>query len=285
MNDKVSIIVPCYNQAQFLSQCLDSILAQTYTDSECIVVDDGSCVNSFDLAKEYCRKDSRFKCIHQENQGPSVARNNGILQSKGEFILPLDADDKIAETYLEKALLIFETQPDVKLVYSQAELFGDVNELWQLPPYSYEELLWGNMIFCSALYRRRDYDKTNGYNPNMKNGLEDWDFWLSFLLPLDKVYQIEEVLFYYRKKEFSRTKFVEKNEQLLLRDVYNNHKELYAPYLSDIIFFHNVHSINECIVSDAIQKGEDNIRSTKAYRLGKILLKPLNWLRNIVNKE
>ena len=61
MNDKVSIIVPCYNQAQFLSQCLDSILAQTYTDWECIVIDDGSSDNSFDLAKEYCRKDSRFK--------------------------------------------------------------------------------------------------------------------------------------------------------------------------------------------------------------------------------
>lgn len=285
MNDKVSIIVPCYNQAQFLSQCLDSILAQTYTNWECIIINDGSLDNSQQVIEAYVSRDTRIRYVYQENQGPSVARNNGILQSKGEFILPLDADDKIAETYLEKALSIFETQPDVKLVYCKAELYGDVNELWQLPPYSYEELLWGNMIFCSALYRRSDYDKTNGYNPNMKEGLEDWDFWLSFLLPSDKVYQIDEVLFYYRKKADSRTKYVEKNEKLLLRDIYNNHRELYAPYISDIIFFHNIHSINECMVSDAIQEGEDNIRSTNAYRLGKILLKPLSWLRNIVNKE
>ena len=275
----VSIIVPCYNQAQFISQCLDSILAQTYTDWECIVIDDGSSDNSFNVAKEYCRKDSRFKCIHQENQGPSVARNNGILQSKGEFILPLDADDKIAETYLEKALSVFETQPNVKLVYCKADKFGIENREWILPEYKYENLLWENMIFCSALYRRRDYDKTNGYNPNMKNGLEDWDFWLSLLQPADRVYRIEEVLFHYRVNESSRSTQVSHNiNRALLEQIYYNHKEIYAPYLHEIVFLKNEEKQFEQIKNQAVYEKEVQLRSTKAYRLGRAILKPFKWL-------
>ena len=277
MKDRVSIIVPCFNQAEFLPQCLDSILAQTYANWECIIINDGSSDNSQNVIEEYTPKDTRFQYVYQENQGPSVARNNGISHSKGKYILPLDADDWIAATYLEKALAVFENQPDIKLVYCKAELFGAVNEIWQLPPYIYENLLWGNMIFSSAVFRRSDFDKTNGYNPNMKEGLEDWDLWLSFLNPSDQVFQIDEVLFYYRKKAFSRTKYVEKNERHLLRQIYNNHRELYASYVDDIIYLHN---LNEWRIQEAEQEGENKVRSTKAYRLGNYLLKPFTWLRD-----
>ena len=103
MNPLISVIVPCYNQAQYLDECLQPVLDQTYTDWECIIVNDGSPDHTEEVAKKWLKKDPRFKYIHKENGGLSSARNAGITQAKGEWVLPLDADDKIGNLYLELA--------------------------------------------------------------------------------------------------------------------------------------------------------------------------------------
>ena len=92
----VSIIVPCYNYAALFREALDSVLAQTYDDWECIIVNDGSTDDTEEIALQYCQKDERFIYFYKENGGHSSARNYGIKKSKGEYILPLDPDDKIA---------------------------------------------------------------------------------------------------------------------------------------------------------------------------------------------
>ena len=97
---KVSIGVPVYNVAEYLPQCLDSILRQTFTDFEIILVDDGSTDGSFEICQEYAAKDSRFKLIHQENKGLADARNTIIKNVKTEFIAWVDSDDWIEENYL-----------------------------------------------------------------------------------------------------------------------------------------------------------------------------------------
>lgn len=112
MNPLVSIIVPCYNQAQYLPEALQTVLEQTYQNWECIIVNDGSPDNTELVAKEWLAKDSRFKYIYKENGGLSSARNVGIENSKGEFILPLDADDKISNNYLEECVLKFKKQSE-----------------------------------------------------------------------------------------------------------------------------------------------------------------------------
>jgi len=285
MNNKVSIIVPCYNQAEYLSETLDSVLAQTYSNWECVIVDDGSNDNSREISQKYVNKDCRFKYIYQENQGPSVARNNGIRHSDGYYILPLDADDLIADTYVEKALDVFERMPDVKLVYCQAKMFGERNEFWDLPEYEYQEIIWENMIFCTAMFSRHDFDKAGGYNPNMKDGLEDWDFWLSFLSPDDKVFRINEILFFYRIKSGSRNVQALNIEKELLRRLYHNHKDIYVSYLQDIIWYNRMIKSHELdcqkrILEKELEK-EKEVRSSKAYRLGKFLLQPLIWIRNL----
>lgn len=99
-NPLISIIVPVYNVEKYLSQCLDSILSQTYTNWEAILVDDGSKDNSGKICDEYTAKDSRFKVFHQENGGVSSARNFGIDNARGEWITFVDADDIIAENYI-----------------------------------------------------------------------------------------------------------------------------------------------------------------------------------------
>ena len=124
-NPIISIIVPCYNQAQFLSEALQSLLEQTYTNWECIIVNDGSPDHTEEVAQEWLKKDERFKYIKKENGGLSSARNAGIEIAKGDFILPLDADDKISQDYILLGLKEFEKDSHLKVVYCKAEKFGN----------------------------------------------------------------------------------------------------------------------------------------------------------------
>lgn len=96
----ISVIIPVYKVEQYLDNCLQSVLAQTYTDWECILVDDGSPDASGEICDQWHAKDGRFICIHQKNQGVSTARNNGLKQAKGEYIVFIDSDDWVGPNYL-----------------------------------------------------------------------------------------------------------------------------------------------------------------------------------------
>lgn len=271
----VSVIVPCYKQAGFLPETLEVILAQTYQNWECIVIDDGSPDNTEEVAGEYVKKDSRIKYMRQENQGVSSARNNAIRQSLGKYILPLDADDLIAPTYLEEAVDYLENHPEVKVVYCQAEKFGAVNCKWDLSDYDFNKMLFENLLFCTALFRRSDYDKCGGYNENMKAGVEDWDFWLSLLGPDDKVYRIDKVLFYYRIKEVSRNTVAKDDDKMmaLRRIIYNNHKEYYQEYVQDIISY-----VRKC---NAAQSRMDKLNNSLSMKIGRAVTLPFGKLRDL----
>jgi hypothetical protein len=192
----------------------------------------------------------------------------------------LDADDLIADTYVEKALGVFERMPDVKLVYCQAKMFGERNEFWDLPEYEYKRIIWENIIFCTAMFSRHDFDKVGGYDPNMREGLEDWDFWLSFLTPDDKVFRINEILFFYRIKSLSRNGKAINVEQNLCRKIFHNHTEIYTPYLQDIVFYKRQLLNEHNKMNKIMYERESQIRSSKAYRLGKFLLKPFSFIKN-----
>lgn len=225
-NTIVSIIVPCYNQGKYIAETLDSVKKQSYMNWECIIMDDGSTDNSKEVALSYCNEDKRFQYFYQENQGLAMTRNNGIKKSQGKYILPLDADDCIHQDYVTLAVSILEERENVKIVYSKAELFGAKTGEWILPSYSQEKMLIQNCIFCTAMFRRDDYNQTLGYNPNMKYGWEDWDFWLSLLETGGDVYHIPLVLFYYRKKEQSMIVDLSSNPekiQILKTIIVKNH--------------------------------------------------------------
>lgn len=272
---KVSVIVPCYKQAEYLPETLDSVLAQTYPAWECIIVNDGSPDNTDAIAKAYLEKDIRFKYCYQENQGLASARNNGIVNSTGEYILPLDADDMIAPTYIEKAIVRFKQYPETKLVYCKGHTFGESNHPMDLVDYNYDTFIWGNCIFCSAVYKRNDYDQTNGYNPNMAHGLEDWDFWLSLLKKEDHIFRIDEILFYYRVKEISMVKdLVSHHLEENLIQLCRNHPDIYKPYYDRLVLYHSYTEETE-----RLKKEISNIQNSNAYHLGKLLLKPLKLFK------
>lgn len=217
----VSIIIPCYNQAIYLNECLESVYNQIFIDWECIIVNDGSPDCTEEIANKWIKKDIRFKYIFQENSGVSRARNTAIKMAKGVFILPLDADDKISANYIELAINSFQENNLIKVVYCKAKKFGDEKGLWDLKPFSLFELSRENLIFCSALYRKDDWGQVGGYDTNMKDGLEDWEFWIALLKNGGLVKCLDEVGFFYRIKTESRQKQITKD----------NYKDLFE-YLS-----------------------------------------------------
>lgn len=209
---KVSIIVPCYNQAQFLDEALNSVLDQSYVNWECIIIDDGSPDNTKEVALRWCNEDKRFIYLKKENGGLSEARNTGIKSAIGEYILPLDADDKIAKNYIKHAVQSFIEDVLLKVVYCKAEKFGDEFGLWDLPQFSLFNLSRNNLIFPSGMYRKADWQAVGGYDSKMIYGWEDWEFWIALLKNGGNVKQLKEVGFYYRIKSVSMLKQIDQEK-------------------------------------------------------------------------
>ncbi len=231
MMTTISIIVPCYNQAQYLPDCLQSVVEQTYSHWECIIVNDGSLDNTEAVALEWAAKDNRIKYLKKENGGLCSARNAGISSAEGKWILPLDADDKIGKDYLKFAHDIMISKSEVGLIYANANYFGDREEVWALPEYNLKTLLRANMIYCSAFYKKEDWIRIGGYDTNMKNGWEDWEFWIHLLGTSNKkVYKLEYTGFYYRIKNDSMIYTFVRNDEILLNTikyVFKKHIDLY----------------------------------------------------------
>jgi glycosyltransferase involved in cell wall biosynthesis len=224
----VSVIIPCYNQGQYIDDAVNSVLNQTYDNFEIIIVNDGSTnPETIDILKNY--NQPKTKVIHTDNQGLASARNNGIEMATGKYILPLDADDKIGDTYLEKAVNLLEDDQDLGIVYCEAELFGSKTGKWELAEYKFPDILLDNVIFCSGFFRKSDWELVQGYKANMIYGWEDYDFWLSIINLGRKVYRIPQVLFFYRQVNNSMTKALTRDKFIYsYTQLFKNNQELYC---------------------------------------------------------
>ena len=271
MKPVLSIIVPCYNQSETLPHTLDSVLKQTYQEWECIIVNDGSPDNTSEVVRKYIEMDSRFKLVEQENKGLSGARNAGVKASSGTYILPLDSDDLIMPRYAELAIKRFTENPETKLVYCEARLFGLENRYWELPKYKWDDFIFNNSIFCSCVYRRSDYDKAGGYNEKMRHGFEDWDFLLNLLDKDSVVYQIPKVLFYYRVKRNSMTIDVtHRNQSAVANQIIDNHSEMYREYV-----------FNKMAIITPIRY---NNTKELDLKIGHAVTKPIRLFRKFIHK-
>ncbi|MHC5183039.1 MAG: glycosyltransferase family A protein [Planctomycetota bacterium] len=242
----VSVVIPCYNLGPYVEEAVDSVLRQTFEDYDIIVVNDGSTDPVTVNVLQHLDK-PKTTVLHTENAGVSMARNRGIEESSGRYILPLDADDRIGETYLEKAVTVLDRELETGVVYCRAEYFGERTGEMKLRECTPENMVNGNTIFCSAVFRRELWECVGGYNSNMKYDLEDWDFWLSLLEKGIKAHQLDEVLFFYRKRGGSRNLLLQDVDKIsrMHAQVFLNHKDYFEQNIVSI-FKRYYETLNKC---------------------------------------
>lgn len=259
---EISVIIPCYNLSKFIDETLDSVLNQTFQNYEIVVVNDGS-TEEETINKLYSLNHSKITVLHTSNQGLASARNTGIKQAQGKYILPLDADDKIASTYLEKARKILESDENIGIVYCLAAFFDKETIKWDLPEFSLAEMILNNVIFCSAFFRKSDWETVGGYKQIMKYGWEDYEFWFSIIELKRKVFRIPEYLFFYRQRLDSMANVMSREHLLYShQEIANNHPHL---------FINNIDSIFDKIyfLKEEISKKQKELidKDTKIHHL------------------
>ncbi len=234
MKNLVSIIIPCFNQVQYLPAALRSVWDQLYHNWECIIINDGSTDNTEDVAKSWCKKDARYIYFNKENGGLSSARNLGLANSKGDFILFLDSDDFIAPEKLLLSVKSFMEDTSLDLVITD---FNSVlgAKLVQLEPFvkladftfNLENILYkwdlGFSIPIHCALFKKDSLGDIRFNEKLK-AKEDWLFWIQFFKSAAKSVYIDQPLVTYRMHEDSMTKNVllmMNNQELVINLIKN----------------------------------------------------------------
>ncbi len=221
---KFSCIIPVYNQVEYLPMAIESALDQTLP-AEVIVIDDGSTDGSGAVADGY--KD-KIKVIHQVNKGLASARNTGIMNSVGDYILPLDADDMLMETCIEQLTKAAEANGS-DVIASSFKTFGISNDeitLQDIP--TLQDFIQANRLGYFSAVKRSVLLEIGGYNPRMALGWEDWDLWLDIFKRGHSLCLLKDKLVLYRTKEKSMITEANKYGWLLLEQMKKNHPQLYA---------------------------------------------------------
>lgn len=271
----ISIIVPIYNVENYLRQCLDSIMSQTYQNFECLLINDGSPDNSADICREYVEKDSRFRYFEKENGGVSSARNLGIEHSKGEYITFIDSDDWVESDYLEvlyRALL--EEQADIAI--STYKQFNMDDNCYYLHSYQrgYDRKVFTNGELIDALYSLYVYDNTYNFvscklvsreilkyihfNLSTSYG-EDMEFWNKVFLISKKIVYVNKDTYIYRTTHDNSKHYEEESvrnnieQRLIFLAMLAARGMDIANYLSVYVRF-----MNDYKMKLSEEKGEDN---------------------------
>ena len=193
-NPKISVIIPVYNAESTLRRCVDSVLAQTFTDFECLLINDGSKDKSGEICDEYAAKDSRVRVFHKENGGPSAARNFGLNQAKGLYVIFQDADDYLLDINAYLKLITYAVQNNLDILrfdYSIVDKDGNLNMRKSLdkkahlcgivfsPAVLVHEAFCGEWFTVLCLIKRTVIGNVR-FNPNL-TFLEDMDFYARLL--------------------------------------------------------------------------------------------------------
>ncbi len=223
----VSVIIPCYNYGRYIESAIDSVLRQTFQNLEIIVVDDGSNdPKTIALFQKLAKPKTRV--LRQANRGLPGARNAGIRHAKGKYVCCLDADDTLEPTYLEKAISLLESTPGAALAYSWVQLFGDEQTIWRTEPFDLEKLLSYNHISVAAVFSRAAWKQVGGYCEEMRQGYEDWEFWINLGTRGLHGNLIPEALFNHRRHGRTMTHTAHALQEEITTFIRKKHQALYA---------------------------------------------------------
>lgn len=228
---KISVVIPCYNQGEYLEDSIESAYSQTVSPHEILIVDDGSGDDSGEIAdrymfKEFPQIESPVRVIHQVNKGLPSARNTGIMNATGDYILFLDADDMLEENAIEEITkAIIQTNADV-IAPSFTE-FGKSDREVILESFTLEELKQANRIGYFCAIKRSVLLEVGGYNPKMKWGWEDYDLTFDLFKRSKHFLVMKEKLVRYRVKEKSMIHTANEHSQELYQQIQQNHPTLF----------------------------------------------------------
>jgi glycosyltransferase involved in cell wall biosynthesis len=225
-----SIIIPSYGQARYLREAIESALAQT-VKCEVIVVDDGSTDGSLKIAEEYA---DRLKVIKQVNKGLAAARNTGIMNATGDWILPLDADDILMVNCVEKLMELHTKYPDADVLAPSFQTMGVVQEhitLMQEP--QLEHFRTANRIGYFSAIKKSVLHEVGGYSSRMVWGAEDYALWFDLLTRGKKIVTTPEILVLYRTKEESMWIETQKHTKEFMQQIYKDYPSAWPKELQD----------------------------------------------------
>ena len=207
------------------------------------------------------------RVVHQANRGVGAARNAGIRLAKGEFILPLDSDNRLRDVYLNEGVSLLKDNPSIGVIYTDVEYFGERTGRWHVPEFNLLSLIRTNFIDACALYRKKLWEELGGYDEHMPwMGLEDWDFWLRVAFHGGTFVHLPKIGFDYRVGRDS-----------MIVDIRQRVEEL-AQYIFDkpeMACYKLVREIDE------EAQNLRRIQDSRTYRLGRGLLAPARLLRKL----
>jgi glycosyltransferase involved in cell wall biosynthesis len=286
----VSVVVPCFNHARFLPEALQSVFDQTFTNWECIIVNDGSPDNTSEVAREWIARDPRFSLVEKVNGGLSSARNAGIRSSSGELILPLDADDRLHPSFLEKAVEVSRQGTlagnRFMVVSTYIKAFGESTWLFESKKTTIDSLVVDNTIVCTSLYPRSLWVKVAGYDESLKQGFEDWDFWIR-CADMGAVFDvIEEYLFLYRQHKSSMLTQARLLRVDLVGSLVQRNRPVFSKYLDQAICARERRILQlESQLAQTVEQHAAHytaLLNTKDYLIGRAILFPFRFCFRLV---
>lgn len=230
---QLSIVIPCYNQTEYLKECLTSLIAQDMREWEGIVVDDHSTKGDVQATVDSFR-DPRFRVVrHSKNKGLAAARNTGFHLAESDLVLPLDSDDCLEPSFLSVTSQVFIDRPQLDCAFTDLQCFDACNEVWR-----YRIMLPSDMLKtqwipgAGTLMRKGVWKSVGGYSeaPEFRHGNEDWDFWISAVKFGIRAHHIPLPLYRYRRTPNSMSKFLKRYDYVTRNTIYRRHSEFFRQY-------------------------------------------------------
>ncbi len=231
--DLVSVVIPAYNVEKTVKETLESVVNQIYKNLEVIVVDDGSTDSTFTIVREFAKHYSNIRVFSKNNEGLPATRNYGFQFVSGEYLLFLDADDKLDITYVSSCIEQFHNNNQLDIVYTQTQFFERETGILDVIAYSKQAILRTNCFTATAMMKSENFKSIGLYDTNLKFA-EDWEMWIRMTERFDNVYKIEKPLFYYRKRH-SNDSMTDQNWKKNVSDdallyIYNKHYALFKKF-------------------------------------------------------
>jgi glycosyltransferase involved in cell wall biosynthesis len=254
---------------------------------EVIIVDDGSSEAETTTILSQL-EEAGYCVVAQPNSGLGAARNTGIRLARGEFILPLDSDNRVRDAYLNEAASLLKHNPGLDVIYADAEYFGDRSGRWQIPEFDLLSLIRMNFIDACALYRKQLWEQVGGYDEHMPlSGWEDWDFWLRVAAHGGSFFHFPKIGFDYRVRSDSMIVKTIGFDYRMQKDPSNVVR--ISPRLDEVANYIFGKPELTCYkllreTDEEVQQlrgGIRTIQNSPSYRLGRGLLAPARLLRKL----